>query len=104
LLRSSAVSKCLDKRLLIFGFEIPDLLLIFLSLSILNFIFGQTPLKIVLVWLPTLALSLTLYFGKKGKPENYLIHWFRFQIKPGIFSAFPEPEPWGPPPNYKRKK
>jgi hypothetical protein len=97
------VSKCLDKRLSIFGFEIPDLLFIFLTLSILNFIFGQTQLKIILVWIPTLVLSLVLFFGKKGKPENYLIHWLRFQIKPGILSAFYDPTEWQDPPNKKRK-
>jgi hypothetical protein len=97
-LRSSGVSKCLEKKLSIFGFEIPDLLAIFLTLSILNFVFGQTSLKFPLVWFPTILLSLALYFGKRGKPENYLIHWLRFQIAPGIFSAFPEPRHWVDPP------
>ncbi len=98
-LRTTSVSKCLDKKLIIFGFEVPDILAIFLSLSILNFLFGQTNLKLFLVWLPVLILALALYFGKKGKPDNFLIHWLRFQIKPGIFSAFPVPTPWREPPS-----
>lgn len=90
-LKYTIVSKCLDKKLRIGGFEIPDLLILFLMVSILNFIFGQTVLKLYFVWLPTAALAGLLYFGKKGKADNYLIHWLRFQFRPGILRAFPEP-------------
>jgi hypothetical protein len=69
------------------GFEIVDLLVIFLTLSVLNFIFGDG-FKLFFVWLPTLALAASLWIGKRGKPENYLVHWVRFQIKPGVYSAF----------------
>lgn len=102
-LRTVSVSKCLDKKLILFGFEVPDILAIFLTLSILNFIFGQTSLKIFLVWLPSIALALVLYFGKKGKPENFLVHWLRFQMRPGTYSAFPEPNPWLAPPILRRQ-
>jgi hypothetical protein len=101
--RSVPTSQCLDKRLQLLGFEVPDLLAIFLTLSILNFIFGQTNVKFFLVWLPTLALAATLYFGKRGKPDNYLLHWLRFQIKPGTLSAFPEPSVVIPPPQLRKK-
>jgi hypothetical protein len=90
-LKTTSVSKCLDKKMLIMGFEIPDLLIIFLTISILNFIFGSTGMKFILVWLPSIALALTIRFCKRGKPDNYLLHWLRFQIKPGIISAFVEP-------------
>ena len=97
-LKTTSVAKCLDKKLLIFGFEVPDVLAIFLTLSVLNFIFGQTPLKIIFVWLPTLALTLVLKYGKKGKPDNYLVHWLKFQMKPGTYRAFPEASQWALPP------
>lgn len=87
-IRTTPVSKCLDKKMIIMGFEIPDLLAIFLMLSILNFLFGMTSMKIVAVWLPTVALALILRISKRGKPDNFLIHWIRFQIRPGILSAF----------------
>ena len=87
-LKSTHVSKCLDKKLQIFGFEIPDILAIFLILSILNLVFGQTQMKIFLVWLPPIALAVALRLGKKGKPDNFLIHWVRFQFRPGVLSAF----------------
>jgi hypothetical protein len=100
-LRSVSVSKCLDKKLLIFGYEVPDLLAIFFLLSILNFLFGQTTLKLFLVWLPVVALAVTLRVGKRGKPDNYLIHWFRFRIRPKYLSAFPEPTDSTSPPSRR---
>ena len=90
-MRTTPVSKCLDKRLLLFGFEVFDLLAVFLVLSILNFIFGSATMKLLFVWLPTLSLAALLRFGKKGKPDKFLIHWVRFQIRPGYHSAFKEP-------------
>lgn len=87
-LKITAVSKCLDKRLQIFGFEVFDLLLLFLFMSVLNLVFGNTPLKIFVVWIPSLVLAITLRFGKRGKPEKFLVHWLRFQIQPGILCAF----------------
>lgn len=90
-IKVTEVSRCLDKKMMIFGFEVPDLLFIFLTMSILNFLFGSTNLKLLLVWIPSFALALTVRLAKRGKPDNYLIHWLRFQIKPGVLKAFPEP-------------
>ncbi len=101
-LKTTPVAKCLDKQLLFLGFEVPDVIAVFLTLSILNFIFGQTQLKLLLVWAPTAALAIVLYFGKKGKPEKYLVHWLRFQFLPGVYPAFPEPSEWSLPPRTKR--
>jgi hypothetical protein len=98
-LRSTPVSKCLDKRLLLFGFEVLDVLAIFLTLSILNLLFGRTGmLKLLFVWAPTLAVAGVLWLGKRGKPDNYLVHWIRFQFKPGRFSAFTDASVTLPPP------
>jgi hypothetical protein len=102
-LRTTSVSKCLDKKMMIMGFEIPDLLVIFLSISILNFMFGSTNMKLVLVWLPSIALALTIRLSKRGKPDNYLLHWLHFQLKPGIISAFAEPTHSEPILSKKRK-
>ncbi|MBI2711754.1 MAG: hypothetical protein HYX41_02660 [Bdellovibrio sp.] len=100
-LKTTSVAKCLDKRLLLFGFEVMDVLAIFLTLSILNLVFGQTPFKIVFVWIPTAALAAVLHFGKKGKPDNYLVHWLRFQMKPGTYKAFPDASDWASPPTFR---
>ncbi len=103
-LKTTSVAKCLDKRLLLLGFEVLDVLAIFLTLSILNFIFGQTSLKIMTVWIPTAFLAAVLYFGKKGKPDRHLIHWLRFQMKPGTYKAFPDASTWAKPPTFRGKK
>jgi hypothetical protein len=100
--RQIPVSKCLDKRLVMFGFEVPDILAIFLTLSVLNFLFGQTSMKLALIWAPTLSLAAVLRYGKRGKPDKYLVHWLRYQIKPGVYSAFPEPTINVPPPQLRR--
>ncbi len=101
-LKVTEVSRCLDKKMMIMGFEIPDLLIIFLTISILNFLFGTTNLKLLLVWFPSASLALTIRLTKRGKPENYLIHWLRFQMKPGILKAFPEPTINAPPPTLRK--
>ena len=103
-LKMTAVSKCLDKKMMIMGFEIPDLLFIFLTMSILNFLFGSTSMKWLFVWLPSLSLGLTLKFAKRGKPDNYLIHWLRYQIKPGTLSAFEDPSICKKPPRLTERK
>ena len=103
-LKVTEVSRCLDKKMMIMGFEIPDLLFIFLTMSILNFLFGATNLKMLFVWLPSAAIAITIRFTKRGKPENYLIHWLRFQIKPGVLAAFPDPTNQTPAPTLSQRK
>ncbi len=102
-LRVVPVSQALEKKLLMLGFEVLDLLAISLTLAILNFLFGQTSLRLMLVWLPTILLAALLRFGKKGKPDNYLIHLMRYQITPGTYTAFHEPTNTDRPPRLKKK-
>ena len=103
-IRTTSMSKCLDKKLMIMGFEVPDLLAVFLTLSLLNFIFGQTNATLLLVWAPSIALALLLRISKRGKPENYLVHWLRYQVRPGVWSAFADGSSWAPLINLERKK
>lgn len=88
MLESTPVSRCLDKKSQIFGYELIDLFAIFFSMAILNFLFGSTSMKLTLVWLPTLALAIALRVGKRGKPDNYLLHLGRFHLRPKSLSAF----------------
>lgn len=81
------VPRALDNRLRLFGFELADLLLIFLYLSVSNLIFGPTRLKFPIVWCGTLLLACVLYFVKKGKPENYIQHLLQFKMNPAIYSS-----------------
>jgi len=88
-LKTFDVYRCLDKKALVFGFEIVDLFAVFLFLSVLNFLFRGVPYKFFITWVPSLGLALFLKLGKAGKPENYLLHWVRFYFMPTIFSCFP---------------
>lgn len=102
-MKTVAVSKSLDRKLMLLGYEVADLLAIFLTLSVLNLLFGQSGMSFFLVWIPTFALAATLRIGKRGKPDKYLLHWLRYQMKPGIYSAFPEPKNWVVPPARNRR-
>jgi hypothetical protein len=90
-LRTEPTSQSLEKKLLILGFEVPDVLAIFLLLSFLNFFVGKLGNKFFLVWLPVALAALILRIGKRGKPDNYLLHLARFNFKPKYYSAFQEP-------------
>ena len=102
-MRSIDVSKSLDRKLMLFGYEVLDVLAIFLTLSLLNLLFGQSGMSFLLVWTPTLLLAVVLRLGKRGKPDKFLLHWLRYQVKPGIYSAFPEPKSWKVPPHLERR-
>ena len=58
LLLVSKVPRALDAKTRLFGFELADLLIIFLYLAMSNLIFGSTKAKFIIVWLGTLALAL----------------------------------------------
>lgn len=83
----SKVPRSLEAKTRLFGFELGDLLLVFLYLAFSNLIFGSTRLKFPIVWLGTFAIAGILFFAKKNKPENHLQHWGEFQRMPGIISA-----------------
>jgi len=82
------VSRCLEQKLKIAGFEIPDLILIALVLTVLNFLLGPLDQRFIMVWIPTLSVSAGLFFGKRGKADKHLIHWFQNRISPRALSAF----------------
>jgi hypothetical protein len=89
MIEQSQVYKCLEKKTLILGFELPDLFALSLLLCILNFIFATSDLKFFFTFGPTALLGLLLRVMKNGKADNYLLHWARYHISPGIYQAFP---------------
>ena len=88
-LQTSEVYRCLEKKTLVFGFEILDLFVVFIFLAILNFVLRGFAYKFFLTWGPAGLLALGLKLGKAGKPENYLLHLARALLMPVVFSAFP---------------
>jgi hypothetical protein len=84
---TTRVPRALEMKSKLFGYELPDLLLIFFNLAITNLIFGGTSFRYVLVWGTTLTLALFLYFAKRGRPDNYIQHLGEFLIRPAYFAA-----------------
>jgi len=99
------MSRSLDKKLLVLGFEIPDLLAVFLLLAALNFFLGGGGgATILLIWLPPLFLAIILRYGKRGKPDNYLLHVSRYYLSPGVYSAFEYPTVFKIPPSIAKDR
>ena len=83
----SKVPRALEMKSKLFGFELPDLLVIFLNLAVTNLIFGASSFRYPLVWGTTLGLAGLLFFSKKGKPDNYLQHLGEFWTSPTTRAA-----------------
>jgi len=86
-LMSSRVPRALEMKSKLFGYELPDLLLIFFNLALTNFLFGGSQLRYFLVWGTTLGLAGFLYFAKKGKPDSYLQHLGEFYLSESYRAA-----------------
>ena len=83
----SKVPRSLETKTRLFGFELGDLLFIFLYLSVSNLIFGATRFKFPMVWLGTIAVAAVFYFVKRDKPDGFIQHWGEHFFSPGIYSA-----------------
>jgi hypothetical protein len=86
-LLTSRVPRALEMKSKMFGFELPDLLLIFMNLAVTNLVFGGTSFRYPLVWGTTLGMALFLFFAKRGRPDNYLQHLGEYFSRPGHKSA-----------------
>ena len=84
---TTRVPRALEMKSKLFGFELPDLLLIFLNLGITNLIFGGTSLRYPLVWGTTLSMALFLYFAKRGRPDSYIQHLGEYLLRSAYFAA-----------------
>jgi len=86
-LYASTVPRALEMKSKLFGFELPDLLLIFMNLAITNLVFGATSYRYSLVWGTTLGLAAFLYFAKRGRPDKYLQHMGELLVRPTYLAA-----------------
>lgn len=82
-LSQSTVHRGLDVRMKVGGMEALDLIASLILAAVINFF--QLPTVLVL-GVPSAAL-LVLYFGKRNKPDGFLLHLVRYYITPGHFSA-----------------
>ena len=86
-LLTSRVPRALEMKSKLFGYELSDLLLIFMNLAVTNLVFGATSFRYLMVWGTTLFLALFLFFAKRGKPDNYLQHLGERYLKPSYYAA-----------------
>lgn len=86
-LLTTSVPRALEMKSKLFGYEIADLLLIFMNLAVTNLVFGTTSFRYPLVWGTTLSLALFLFFVKRGRPDNYLQHLIEHYVRPIYFAA-----------------
>lgn len=93
-LRTSSVSRCLDRKFRVLGFEAPDLLALLLTTGTLKVIFTGTGLELYFVWIPAAAAAVSLRLIKRGKPDDFLKHLIRFHFLPKNWMAFQGPTKW----------
>ena len=86
-LLTSTVPRTLDTKSKILGFELSDVLLLLLNLSIQNLIFGATHLKIPMVFGTNIALGALLFIFKRGKPDQFIQHFFEYLVSPTVKTA-----------------
>lgn len=101
-LQTTSVSRCLDKKFKVLGYEVADLLVILLTFGTLKVIFTGTGLETYFVWLPSLTGAVAIRIMKRGKPDDYLRHLGRFYFRPRFWSAFPSPSKWETPPHLNK--
>ena len=90
-LLTTRVPRALEMKTKLFGFELPDLLLIFMNLAITNLVFGTTSFRYPLVWGTTLILASFLFFTKRGRPDGYLQHYGELIAQPSYkFAGRPD--------------
>ncbi len=87
---TSKTFRCLDRKAKIMGFELFDVLMIGVVLSAMNLFVGNIPFRLLVTWTPALMLAGILRIGKRGKPENFLLHYVRFHLSPNYYCAFKE--------------
>jgi len=81
-LLTSVVPRTLETKSKILGFELSDVLILFLNLSLENLIFGGTHLKMPMVFGSTLLLGFVLFVFKRGKPDLFLQHYIQHVLSP----------------------
>jgi len=88
MLEVTKVSRSLDRKTTILWLELADIFVLVTTCSLLNLMFGGTYLKTYLVYAPTFMLALTLILSKRGKPENFLLHYLAYRFRPKTLSCF----------------
>jgi hypothetical protein len=83
MLKTSTVHRKLDAKFKIGGVEATDLLAVLLLAAIMNLFFGRMTIGPVFMFGFPALLFFALYFGKRGKPDGFLLHAVKYFLSPG---------------------
>ncbi len=86
-LRESSIHRRLDAKMKVGGMEAPDLLGVLIFAAIMKLIFGRMSFAFVFVIIIPLLLLIAIYFGKRGKPDDFMLHFAKFYLTPGFYAA-----------------
>lgn len=87
MIKTSTVHRKLDAKFKIGGIDATDLLAVLLLAAVMNLIFGQLAVGPIFIFGIPGLLFCALYFGKRGKPDGYLMHAIKFYLSPGALWA-----------------
>ena len=82
-LSRSTVHRGLDVRMKVAGMEALDLIAALILAATMNLF--QLP-SFIIVGVP-IAVLVVLFFGKRNKPDGFLVHLIRYYLTPGHYSA-----------------
>ena len=86
-LETTPVYRNLEAKTKIAGMEACDLIFVLLLACLMDLIFSTTHLRTAAVFVLPSCAGIVLYFGKRGKPDNYLQHFIRYHCTPSRYSA-----------------
>ena len=86
-IKTSVVHRNLDSKLRLLGMEAQDLVFVMLLASVMNLLFGKSGMGFYATFVLPGLTALVLFFVKRGKPEGFLVHFIRYHLTLGFFSA-----------------
>jgi hypothetical protein len=86
-LKTSRIHRRLDAKLKVGGVEAADLLVVLILASVLNLFLGRIPFGPLFIFGIPGSIFVGLYFGKRGKPDGFLLHAIKFYLSPGELRA-----------------
>ncbi len=87
MLKTSTVHRKLDAKFKIGGIDATDLLAVLLLGAVMNLFFGRLSIGPIFMFGFPAILFFVLYFGKRGKPDGYLLHAIKYYLSPGELRA-----------------
>lgn len=83
MLDRSVVHRKLDAKFKVGGVDAADLIAVLLVAALMNLFFGRMSIGPIFIFGIPGILFAVLYFGKRGKPDGYLMSAIKFYLSPG---------------------